>query len=32
MNFEFLLPTKVVMRKGIRHETGEYLVTEASWL
>lgn len=28
MDFEFLLPTKVVMKKGIRHETGEYLAKE----
>lgn len=29
MEFEFLLPTKVVMRKGVRFETGKYLQESA---
>lgn len=28
MNFEFLLPTKILVKKGIRHETGELLAKE----
>ncbi|MGO0059056.1 iron-containing alcohol dehydrogenase [Brevibacillus fluminis] len=29
MNFEFLLPTKIVMKKGIRFDTGAYLREQA---